>query len=94
MYKKEDKEKWLKILVPEMMSSEDSDQDDDEDDFNFVKILPWRASVVQDFLYSLDDQYYSGKSAQAKRQTKRRVASNELCSARAVPEGLPIWATE
>lgn len=59
VYEKEDKEKWLKILVPDMMSSEESDVDDD--DVNFVKILPWRANVVQDFLHDLDHQYSAGR---------------------------------
>ena len=70
-----------------MMSSEDSDHDQFCEDSAM-------ASVVQDFLCDLAYQYYSEKSAQAKRQTKRRVASTELCCAQAVPEGLPIWATK
>lgn len=99
VYEKEDKDKWLKILVPDMMSSEESTEDNDQDDedgnegdVNYVKILPWRARVVQDFLYDLDGQYSSGKSAQAKRQTKARVSSTEL-STRPVPDGFPSWAT-
>ena len=82
-----------KNLVPDMMSSEDSDQDDDDLNINCVKILPWRSDVVKKFLHSLDCQYSSGKSSQAKRQTKPRIASNEV-SSRPVPDGFPSWAIQ
>ena len=94
-YKKEDKEKWHKILVPEMISSEESDDDADGNGVavNVVKKLPWRSDVVREFFYDLDEQYTSGKSSQAKRQTKQRITSI-IPSTRPVPEGFPSWATK
>ena len=71
-----------------MMSSEDSDE---EENVNFVKPLPWRSAIVEEFFYDLDEQYVSGKSAQAKRQTKDRVQGTEP-SSRTAPEGMPRWA--
>lgn len=93
VYTNEDKEKWLKVLVPDMMSSEESDEDDNGD-VNLLNILPWRAGVVQDFFYDLDQDYYAGKSAQAKRQTKRRLLSDTV-SSRPPPaaDQFPSWAT-
>ena len=87
----EDKEKWLKVLVPDMISSEESEEDDDGD-FNVVKTLPWRAVVVRDFFYDLDEHYYSGKSPQAKRQTKRRALSDEVSSRSLPVDHFPSWA--
>ena len=39
VYTKEDKEKWLKVLIPNAMSSEESDEGDDSN-VNFVNVLP------------------------------------------------------
>lgn len=72
------------------MSSEESSVEDNEA-LNIVKVLPWRADIVGEFLNDLDAQYSSKKSSQAKRQTKRRVSSTTL-STRPVPAGLPNWA--
>ena len=37
-----EKEKWTKVLVPEIISSEeDSDHEDDESDVYFVRPLQW-----------------------------------------------------
>ena len=58
----------MKVLIPEMVSSEESGE---EDNVNYVKELPWRASLVSDFFYDLDEQYSTTKSAQARRQTKQ-----------------------
>ncbi len=70
-YNGSDKEKWQKVLIAEMMSSEES-----EDDKILVKSLPWRSNKVRRFFYALDDQLYSEKSAQAKRQTKERIVGD------------------
>ena len=41
------KEKWRKVLVADMMSSEESD--DADDGTIIVKPLPWRSEKVTDF---------------------------------------------
>jgi hypothetical protein len=43
VYNQDDQQKWMKVLVPGMISSED------EENINYVKDLPWRASIVKDF---------------------------------------------
>ena len=91
VYTSEDKGKWLKVLEPDMMSSEESDEEDPH--VNLVKIVPLRADVVQDFLYDLDDQYYAEKSAKAKRQTKRRVFCDKISTRPLLGDQFPKWAT-
>ena len=78
----------MKVLVPAMMSSEESA---DEENVNYVKDLPWRASIVKEFFSDLDKQFAGTKSAQAKRQTKSRIASVSV-SYRQAPQGIPTWA--
>lgn len=86
-YSDVDKKKWLKVLVPEMMSSEDSG----DDEKNYVKPLNWRSPLVKNFFTDLDQEFHASKSAQAKRQTKgREIASED--SSRPVPTGIPGWA--
>lgn len=65
-----EKEKWSKILVNEMMSSEESDEET-----IFIKELPWRSSKVDSFFHALDEEAMKKKSQQAKRQTKNRIFS-------------------
>ena len=71
------------------MSSEESGNEDGEE-VNIVMELPWRSSLVDEFFESLDSQLMSEKSAQAKRQTKRRVKGQN--SLRPAPCDAPGWA--
>lgn len=64
-----EKDKWMKAMVMDMMSSEES-----EGENIAVKELPWRSERVDDFIRKLDDQAASKKSSQAKRQTKKTCA--------------------
>ena len=48
VYSQDDEQKWIKILVPAMMSSEESE---DEENIIYVKDLPWRASIVKEFFF-------------------------------------------
>lgn len=74
--------------MSQMMSSEESDVDDEGDAY---VPLPWRASIVDEFFYSFDEQFHSEKSPQAKRQTKPRLkGTNE--SVRSIPTSMPAWA--
>ena len=78
VYSQDDQQKWMKVLVPGMMSSEESE---DEENVNYVK----------EFFADLDKQFDATKSAQAKRQTKSRMPS--VCvSWRQAPLGMPNWA--
>ena len=84
-----EKEKWGKVLVPEMMSSEESDVEND--DIITVKPISWRAERVRTFLHRLDSKVTTAKSVQSKRQQKQRVESSEN-SNRVKPATLPDWA--
>ena len=75
--------------MPEMMSSEESD--DENDDLITVEPINWRTERVSTFLYRLDSKVETAKSSQAKRQRKRRIESSE-CSLRVKPAALPDWA--
>ena len=41
------KEKWSKVLIPEVISSEEAKMK------MIVKPLPWRVKIVNDFFYSI-----------------------------------------
>ena len=56
----------MKVLVPAMMSSEESE---DEENINYVKDLPWRASIVKEFFSDLDKHFEATKSAQADKKS-------------------------
>lgn len=85
------KEKWSKVLIPEVISSEESENEND--DSVFVKPLPWRANIVNDFFAQLDSKIMETKSVQAKRQRKQRIVSTTE-STRETPPGLPKWAVK
>ena len=59
-----EKDKWMKVVVAEMMSSEESDTEcfDTID----VKPLPWRREKVASFFHSLDGKIETAKSSQTK----------------------------
>ena len=83
------KEKWMKVFTSDLHSSEESDENDGE--IIIVKPLPWRSERVTEMFHRLDEKIDEGKSAQAKRQKRRRVMGVEP-SARPQPPGLPKWA--
>ena len=62
------KEKWAKVLVMEMTSSDESDGEVIQ-----VKDLPWRSSKVTEFINNLERGMETHLSEQAQRQTKQRV---------------------
>ena len=85
---KKEKEKWNKVLVVDMISSEESNSDDD--DLITTKPLPWRSPRVGTFFRQLDEKAYDTKSRQAKRQRKKRVLGH-VDSERSMPSGFPEW---
>ena len=89
-YSDSDREKWRKVLVNQLMSSDESEYEDDQAVF-VVKELPWRSSKVTAFFEKLDGVHQSRKTEQASQQTKRRVRKG-LMSSRPPPLGLPSWA--
>ena len=58
-------DKWNKVLVYEMMSSEESGEEGPTGSCIIVKSLPWRSTRVNNFMQSLDDKAHSSKSQQS-----------------------------
>ena len=82
--------KWQKILVTEMMSSDESGTDEGHSVF-IVKELPWRSDKVTAFLRRLDKGRNDRKTEQVSRQTKSRICRGVM-STRPAPSGFPTWA--
>ena len=82
----ESRQKWLTVMVNEMMSSEESGSEDRV----VVHPLPWRSEYVNKMFRTIDSYCKARKSAQAKRQTKKRAGG--LFSSRTPPTDMPSWA--
>ena len=65
----EEKEKWMALLKPEIMSSDDSCCDDN-DEYILVHPLPRLSAEVDEFKHKLDEEINKEKSPRARRQTK------------------------
>ena len=81
-----EKEKWRKVFIPQMVSSEESC----DEDTIAIKPLGWRSERVDSLFHKLDSEIEQGKTTQARRQKKERVIS-EIYSTRD-PPNLPKWA--
>jgi hypothetical protein len=68
----EDREKWLKAMKLEVMSSDESAEEDGEE-ILIVYPLPWLSVEGVAFKNRMDAEKKKEKSSQALRQTKRRV---------------------
>ena len=84
-----DKDKWCKVMVMSMMSSEESGEDEGEEVL-IRRRLSWRAERVNDFFKKLDDNVWAEKSPQARRQMKKRMLGE--ASSRPLPAGMSKWA--
>ena len=82
--------KWKKILVTDMMSSDESGTEDGQSVF-IVKELSWRSDKVTAFFQRLDTARDKRKTEQASRQTKGRIRKGVM-STRPAPSGFPMWA--
>ena len=86
------KSKFLAVLVPEFMSSEESGEDSENEDTYTVRAIPWRSSRVDNLFDQLDGEVLRSMSKQSKRQLKKRILSEEH-SGRPIPSGkFPSWA--
>lgn len=82
------RDKWAKVFRPDVMSSEESCSDSED---IFVKPIMWREHLVDNFFGELDKKSMELKTAQARRQRKKRIIST-TASTRPVPADLPKWA--
>ena len=79
------KEKWKEIIIPEMISSEESDSENE--DVIIVKPLIWRSQKVMGTFRELDAANESTKTKQARRRVIGAVPSE-----RSKPDNVPKWA--
>ena len=86
--KDSEREKWEKVFIPEMMSSEDSDPENEHN--MFLKELPFRHERVTSYFHAIDEATNKTRCSQAVRQRKNRVL--EGVSDRTVPSGVPKWS--
>ena len=87
-YSEKNIEKWNKVFVCDLMSSEESG----EDEMIIVRPLPWRNPRVDELFVSLDDQLRKEQSAQAKRQMKKRTIGLMSSRSKPVAGSVPSWA--
>ena len=80
--------KWLSVTKKEYMSSEESG----EEDCITVHPLPWRSQYVTRMFSKIDAYIINRKSAQAKRQMKKRQSGTP--STRSPPGEAPDWAVD
>lgn len=80
------RQKWLKVVTNEMMSSEESG----DEDTMIMHPLPWRSDYVTSMFRKIDAYAQARRSPQARRQMKSR--SEGSVSARSAPPDLPSWS--
>ena len=85
-----DRVKWEKVLITELISSDESETEEDKAVL-VVKELTWRSDKVSSFFMKLDNAHDARKSEQATRQTKPRIRKG-ITSNRPAPSHLPSWA--
>ena len=83
------RDKWLKVITADLMSSEES-----EDDTIVVHPLPWRSSYVTSMFEKIDAYCARRKSGQAKRQTKTRRIGRSSSRPRPSDNDVPDWALD
>ena len=83
-----DKPIWSECLLPEVMSSEDS-----EDDGSFtVRPLPWRSEKASNFLLGLDHKRDKRRSRKSRIMTFQRKTGE--FSERPQPGSVPAWVVK
>ena len=84
----ESKQKWLAVMVNDLMSSEESG----EDDTVTVHPLPWRSEYVNKMFQNTDKYSKLRKSPQASRQTKKRITGSPSVRPSPSKSDIPAWA--
>lgn len=76
------------VLIPEMMSSEES-----EDDGTFsVSLLPWRSDNASDFFYGLDSKHTKRSSKKSQKMCFERCELGRKSSrVKPASKGVPEW---
>lgn len=89
-YSDGDRVKWERVLITELISSDESETEDDKAVL-VVKELTWRSDKVSSFFMKLDSAHDARKSEQATRQTKPRIRKG-VTSSMSAPSHLLSWA--
>ena len=84
--KEEHKPLWMEVIVPEFMSSEDSDEENGKSALA-IRPLTWRSPKVTKFFRQLDVKSNKYKSDRGRRQTIPRKVGN--VSERSKPLSFP-----
>ena len=87
----EERDKWMSVIKPEVMSSAESGEDDGEEVI-IVRPLPWLLAEVTAFKQQLDEEIKKEKSPQARRQMKRRVIGSPSARPTPADEDFPASA--
>ncbi|CAI8036687.1 hypothetical protein GBAR_LOCUS20536, partial [Geodia barretti] len=90
-FNEDEKKKWMGVLKPEIMSSDESCCEDD-DQFILVHPVPWLSAEVTAFKQKLDEEIKKEKSPRAQRQTKRRVIGCLSSRSAPTPGLIAAWA--
>lgn len=85
-----DKEKWGECLIPEIMSSEESDE---EGSFA-VKPLPWRSDRTTKFLKTLDSKAEKKKSRKSQSMTFARSTGPISDRPKPADGSVPAWTVK
>ena len=82
-----DKPKLLEAFVPELMSSEDS-----EDDGTFtIRPLSWRSSRVSELFFGLDDKYDKKRTRKSKVMMFKRMEGSLSDRPKPISGTVPSW---
>ena len=65
----ETKKKWKPVLIPELMSSEESDDSDDGNASFTVHPILWRSDKVTNFLHRLDQKKNNNCTQRSRRMS-------------------------
>ena len=82
---KERKEKIAKVLIPELMSSEDEQEYSDGEKYFLVKPLPWISDKFLQIKSNLDETYYAEIETK-KGKDQRKMRESGQPSTRPRPE--------
>ena len=85
----EAKKKWKPALIPELMSSKESDDSDDGNASFTVHPILWRSDKVNNFLYRLDQKKSNNSTQRSRRMSLKRKVG--FPSDRLPPASLPDW---
>lgn len=83
-----EKPKFLEAIVPELMSSEDSEDDDGS---FVVRPLPWRSSKISEILFALDEKHDRKRSRKSRMMKFQRLEGLPSERPQPIAGTVPNW---